>query len=58
MQQFQGKFAGLRKYKKTLVPHIPSDGLALGEYLIELPGFSVELRDTLMPLLNEALGHY
>lgn len=40
------------------MPHIPHDCFALGEYLLELPGFSFEFRDKLKPLLNESLGFY
>lgn len=38
--------------------HIPKDSFALGEYLIELPGFSSELRDVLIPLLNHSLEQF
>ena len=53
--KFQSKFANLKKYKDSLNAHIPYGSFALGEYLIELPGFSAELRDKLIPLLKQSL---
>jgi len=41
-----------------LTSHIPKDSFALGEYLIELPGFSSELRDVLIPVLKHSLTQY
>lgn len=56
--KFQNKYVGLKKYKKSLMPHIPYDSFALGDYLLELPGFSKEFKDNLKPLLDEALLQY
>lgn len=56
--RFQSKYSHLKKYQKSLTVHIPKDFIALGEFLIELPGFSSELRDTLVPVLNSSLEQY
>lgn len=56
--QFQNKYAHLKKYKKSLTSHIPFNSFALGEYLIELPGFSQELREKLLSYLNDAFDCY
>lgn len=56
--KFQSKFVSFKKYKKTLLPHIPFDSFALGEYLIELPGFSKEFTENLRPLLDDAIVQY
>jgi len=54
--KFQSKYAHLKKYKESLTAHIPKNGFALRQYLIEMPGFSTELRDVLIPLLQHALS--
>jgi hypothetical protein len=56
--RFQSKYAHLKKYQQSLTAHIPKDFIALGEFLIELPGFSAELRDVLVPVLNQSLQQY
>ena len=58
VMRFQSKYAHLKKYQASLTAHIPKDSFALGEYLIELPGFSCELKDVLIPLLNHSLDQY
>lgn len=56
--RFQSKYAHLKKYQQSLNAHIPKSSFALGQYLIELPGFSSELRDVLIPLLQHSLTQY
>jgi hypothetical protein len=56
--RFQSKFAHLKKYQHSLAKHIPKNSFALGKYMLELPGFSSELRDTLIPLLDHALDQF
>jgi hypothetical protein len=56
--RFQSRFSNLKKYQQSLTSHIPKDSFALGEYLIELPGFSSELRDVLIPVLKHSLAQY
>ena len=46
--QFQSKFAQLKKYKESFANHIPQNSIALGEFMIELPNFSSELKKTLI----------
>lgn len=58
VMRFQSKYAHLKKYQQSLTAHIPKGSFALGQYLIELPGFSSELRDVLVPLLNHSLLQY
>lgn len=54
MLQFQGNYESLRKYKKSLTDHIPHDSFALGNWLLDLPNFSKELKEKLTGLLDEA----
>ena len=56
--QFQGQYSGLRKYKQSLADHIPFDSFALGEFLIELPNFSSQLRKSLHAQLNTAREYF
>ena len=44
----------MKKYKESLADHIPQGFLALGEFLIELPNFSSELKETLYEILQNA----
>lgn len=47
-----------RKYKEALTDHIPQNSIALGEFLIELPNFSAELKQTLVTLLDSAKSSF
>lgn len=51
---FQAKYASMKKYKESLADHIPQNFLALGEFLIELPNFSMALRESFQELLVNA----
>mmetsp|Transcript_14713 Transcript_14713/g.19940 ORF Transcript_14713/g.19940 Transcript_14713/m.19940 type:complete len:209 (+) Transcript_14713:633-1259(+) len=55
---FQSQYSKQRKYKASLADHIPFNGIALGEYLIELPNFSKQLKDKLISLLTLSQGYY
>jgi len=48
----------LKKYKTSLSDHIPYDGFALGEYLIELPNFSEQIKNVFLNHLKQAKKHY
>jgi hypothetical protein len=56
--QFQARYKNERKYRQKLADHIPHDYFALGEFMIELPNFSSQLRKSLKGLLNEAKEHF
>ena len=58
MIQFQARYKNERKYRQKLADHIPHDYFALGEFMIELPNFSSQLRKSLKGLLNEAKEHF
>lgn len=48
----------MRKYKAALSDHIPFDSIALGEYLIELPNFSNQIKEKLGKLLTQSKAFY
>jgi hypothetical protein len=56
--QFQDGFVKNRKYRQSLVDHIPHDYFALGEFMIELPNYSSALRKELKALLIDARDQY
>lgn len=44
VQEFQAKYSANPKYKGSLADHIPYGGIALGNFLVELPNFTEELK--------------
>ena len=56
--EFQSRYAPLKKYKQRLTAHIPYNSFALGEWLIELPNFSSELRTKLTGMLTSAKQNF
>jgi hypothetical protein len=56
--RFQDGYAKNKKYRQSLVDHIPHDYFALGEFMIELPNYSSALRTQLKSLLEDARDHY
>ena len=52
--EFQSRYTPLKKYKQSLTSHIPYNSFALGEWLIELPNFTTELREKLTTMLDSA----
>lgn len=56
--QFQSQYKSIKKYKNSLTDHIPFDSFALGEYLIELPNFSGQIKEKLGQLLTLSKFHF
>jgi hypothetical protein len=56
--RFQDGYVKNKKYRQSLVDHIPHDYFALGEFMIELPNYSTALRKQLKALLIDARDHY
>ena len=44
VEEFQSQYASNPKYKESLAKHIPYGGIALGNFLLELPNFSEQLK--------------
>lgn len=52
--EFQGKYQKQNKYKDSLTKHIPYGSIALGQFMVELPNFSNELRAKYKDYLESA----
>jgi len=54
VEDFQAKYAKNNKYKESLTEHIPYNSIALGNFLLELPNFSEQLKTTFREYLDLA----
>lgn len=52
--EFQAKYHKNNKYKDSLTKHIPYGSIALGNFMLELPNFSHELKGHYKEYLDSA----
>jgi hypothetical protein len=52
--EFQAKYQKQPKYKDSLAKHIPYGSIALGQFMLEVPNFSNELRSHYKDFLESA----
>jgi hypothetical protein len=52
--EFQAKYHKQPKYKDSLAKHIPYGSIALGQFMLEVPNFSNELRSHYKDFLESA----